>query len=122
MDNVLHFGGDLLGVLVLPAANDDPACFEQPPIGIGIAPSVIRPLGGPPGGVRVGVPRMAGTSVPEAPVHEDGHSLPWERDIDPAARRSGDRLVEPVPEATSVQRPPHGQLWRRVLAHLRLHP
>jgi hypothetical protein len=57
-------------------------------------------------------PSLASVTVPETPVHEDRHTVPWKTEIR-LARENG--IMKSVPEAFGVSPPPYVQLRASIL-------
>ena len=85
---------------VLPNAHDSPSRRHEPLISIGVSADVGLQFRKPPFMVSTRNSAMLGTPMPEASIHEDRYTRPYERDVDGS---SGSRhcAVDPVSEATS---------------------
>lgn len=96
----LDFVGDDSGVLVLPRSDHGPSGLVESLIGPSVSGDVGVQLGSPPVSVRLGRDGVLGTTMPEAPVDEDGDPGSGESNVGPA--RKGCE-VHAVAETTTVQ-------------------
>ena len=110
------------GILVLPHTYDRPSLSTQEIVRLAISLHIARELLKPPLTVVGRKVPVLGAPVPEAAVDEDGDLCGSEHDVDAAAGMAGnDRDVQSVPEATTVELLPKGDLGLRVSRALLLH-
>ncbi len=121
-DRLLDVLGNIVSVLVLPAADDGPASGAEPLIGVSIplliALDFLRPV---PAVGSMNAPAVLGAAVPEASVDEDGDPWPREHDVGlPPEMRLG-ATVDEVAQAETVKGPTQGKLRSGVTAALVAH-
>lgn len=104
--------------LVLPHPEYRPSETRQVQIGLAVPLHVAAQLRRPPGRVGRRVCAVGGARVPEAPVYEDGHLRPRERDVRATPTHARQGILHPVAEAASVQLPTQCQFRCRVATRL----
>jgi hypothetical protein len=99
--------GDHNRILVLPYVQRFPSHLSQELVVAAVARLGGLQFGGPPGVVRFGLNTMVRTGVPEAAIHEHGHSEPYKGQVG----TSGQILpVKTEPDAAGVEGTPQGHL------------
>ena len=93
----------LVGILVLPHSDNEPAQLGQVVVGRPVPDHVLVQLGRPPGAVRPRGRRVRRAGMPEAAVDEDGDPLAGERDVHPAPRHPRHRPLLAKSEPAPVQ-------------------
>jgi hypothetical protein len=106
---------------VFPDSDHQPARFTESAVCVRIPRTVFLDLGPPPAGVAFRAPTMIRTSVPKAPVHEDGDLLATEDDVGltPQIRERPD--VNAIAKPTTMEFGSKDPLRRRVARPLRDH-
>jgi hypothetical protein len=64
---------------------------------------------------------MNGTTMPEAPIHENCDPLSRKYDVGNAASRVSRPAVNPVSKAHAMENPPEDKFWSGVRLSVRLH-
>lgn len=111
----------MLGILVLPGANDDPASGGELAVGVPIAELIGDDLGHPetPIGTRGGPVERA--AVPEATIDEHCDPLAGECDVGAATERRYHRSVDAEAETGTVKEPADGELRPGIAPALGFH-
>lgn len=102
-DDLLHSISSLLGRLMLPEANDNPAYGAECVVNVMVATDVTRELGLSVVEVRSRRAAVLGASMPPTAVNEYGNSLAWEHDVGPDGDWTGKNwVIDSISETATV--------------------
>lgn len=118
LKNCCHAICRIHGNLVLPYAHHAPAESLHVLIGFQVPRDISKQLGIPPRAVPLRPGAVLRTTVPKATVNENHHPACRECQVRTPARKAGQRLIDSIPESTSVQNLPKRNLGLSVLRTL----
>lgn len=109
------------GVLMLPNTDNYPPGIHQSSVRIKVSSTVGFDLLFPEFGILCGGPIVLGTSVPEASIHEHGHTVTGKDNVSTPFEVGERTGVDPIAEGTLVKQLAQRHFRRGVLAAVRPH-